>query len=262
MTYTSEQEYLAHYQKTDYDTPLFTVDMAIFSVAKGQLQVLMIQRSNFPEKGKWALPGGFVDLKTDPNLMATAHRKLLEKTGIHSPYLEQVETIGNQHRDPRGWSITSLYFALIDFNKFQIQQSTTTEQSEWLSINEALKLDLAFDHKDLLQLAFDRLCNKTRYTALPASLMPELFTLTELQTIYEIILGHTLEKKSFRRRMQEAAVVEETGQQKIVGKRPAQLFRYALDNYHFTFPRMLETPRHPNVEDISFDSIMNIDSSC
>ncbi|ENW82040.1 hypothetical protein F909_01729 [Acinetobacter sp. ANC 3929] len=244
MTYTSEQEYLAHYQKTDYDSPLFTVDMAIFSVAKSQLQVLMIQRSNFPEKGKWALPGGFVDLKTDPNLMATAHRKLLEKTGIHSPYLEQVETIGGQHRDPRGWSITALYFALIDFDKFEIQTSNTTEHSQWLPIDQALQLDLAFDHKQLLQVAFERLGNKTRYTALPASLMPELFTLTELQTIYEIILGHTLEKKSFRRRIQEAGAVEETGQQKIVGKRPAQLFRYALKDYNFTFPRMLETPRN------------------
>ena len=242
--HTSEQEYLAHYQKTDYETPLFTVDMAIFSVAKGQLQVLMIQRSNFPEKGKWALPGGFVDLKTDPDLMATAHRKLLEKTGIHSPYLEQVETIGNQHRDPRGWSITALYFALIDFDKFEIQASHTTEHSQWFPIDQALQLDLAFDHQQLLQLAYDRLGNKTRYTALPASLMPELFTLTELQTIYEIILGHTLEKKSFRRRMQEAGAVEETGQQKIVGKRPAQLFRYALQDYNFTFPRMLETPRN------------------
>lgn len=245
MTYASEQEYLAHYQKTDYDTPLFTVDMAIFSVAKGQLQVLMIQRSNFPEKGKWALPGGFVDLKTDPDLMATAHRKLLEKTGIQSPYLEQVETIGNQHRDPRGWSITALYFALIDFEKFAIQATGTAEYSQWLSIDQALQLDLAFDHKQLLQLAFERLCNKTRYTTLPVSLMPEVFTLTELQNIYEIILGHTLEKKSFRRRMQEAGAVEETGQQKIVGKRPAQLFRYALEHYHFTFPRMLETPRNP-----------------
>ncbi|RSN80365.1 NUDIX domain-containing protein [Acinetobacter baumannii] len=248
--HTSEQEYLAHYQKTDYDTPLFTVDMAIFSVAKGQLQVLMIQRSNFPEKGKWALPGGFVDLKTDPDLMATAHRKLLEKTGIQSPYLEQVETIGNQHRDPRGWSITALYLALIDFEKFAIQANSTAEHSQWLSIDQALQLDLAFDHKQLLQLAFERLCNKTRYTTLPVSLMPEVFTLTELQNIYEIILGHTLEKKSFRRRMQEAGAVEETGQQKIVGKRPAQLFRYALEHYHFTFPRMLETPRNPSIEEI------------
>ncbi|MCH7337800.1 NUDIX domain-containing protein [Acinetobacter sp. NIPH 2699] len=244
MTYISEQEYLTHYQKTDYDTPLFTVDMAIFSVTKGQLQVLMVQRSNFPEKGKWALPGGFVNLKTDPDLMVTAHRKLFEKTGINSPYLEQVETIGNQYRDPRGWSITALYFALIDFDKFEIQESTTTETSQWVPINQALKFDLAFDHKKLLRLAFDRLCNKTRYTALPVSLMPELFTLTELQTIYEIILGHTLEKKSFRRRMQEAGAVEETGQQKIVGKRPAQLFRYAFEDYNFTFPRMLETPRN------------------
>ena len=249
MTYTSEQEYLAHYQKRDYDSPLFTVDMAIFSISKGQLQVLLIQRSNFPEKGKWALAGGFVDLAVDADLMATAHRKLLEKTGIALPYLEQVETIGNTQRDPRGWSITSLYFALIDFQQFDIQTSSSTEKSEWFPLHQALKLDLAFDHKHLLQLAIERLGNKTRYTALPASLMPELFTLTELQTIYEIILGHPLEKKSFRRRMQEAGVVIETGQSKIVGKRPAQLFRYALDDFNFTFSRILETPRNSNEDE-------------
>lgn len=249
MHYISEQEYLAHYQKRDYDSPLFTVDMAIFSISKGQLQVLLIQRSNFPEKGKWALPGGFVDLNNDQDLMTTAHRKLLEKTGIHTPYLEQVETIGNRQRDPRGWSITSLYFALIDFQKFQIEETAQIEHSAWFPIHKALQLELAFDHQKLLNLAVERLSSKTRYTALPASLMPELFTLTELQNIYEIILGHSLEKKAFRRRMQDAGAVVETGQHKIVGKRPAQLFRYALDDFNFTFPRMLETPRNSNEDE-------------
>ena len=253
MTFTSEQDFLANYNKKDFDAPLFTVDMAIFSVDKGQLQVLLIKRSNFPQKDKWALPGGFVDLSKDTDLMASAHRKLVEKTGLQSPHLEQVATVGNATRDPRGWAVTSLYFALIDFKAFQRVANEQTEQkqteySEWFSIADAKKLDLAFDHLQLLDLAVERLSSKARYTALPASLMPELFTLTELQQIYEIILGQSLEKKSFRRRMIEAGAVEETDQSKIAGKRPAQLYKYALDNFDFHFPRILEYPRENHTE--------------
>jgi len=244
VTFSSEQDFLNQYNKKDFDAPLFTVDMAIFSVDAGQLQVLLIKRSNFPQKDKWALPGGFVDLSKDTDLMASAHHKLVEKTGLKSPHLEQVCTVGNATRDPRGWAITSLYFALIDFKEFQRIATEQTEYSEWVSITDAKKLDLAFDHLQLLDMAVERLSSKARYTALPVSLMPELFTLTELQQIYEIILGQSLEKKSFRRRMIEAGAVEETDQSKIAGKRPAQLYKYALDSFDFHFPRILEYPRN------------------
>ncbi|WP_111858197.1 NUDIX hydrolase [Acinetobacter sp. CFCC 10889] len=243
MTFSSEQDFLNQYNKKEFDAPLFTVDMAIFSVDAGQLQVLLIKRSNFPQKDKWALPGGFVDLSKDTDLMASAHRKLVEKTGLKSPHLEQVCTVGNPTRDPRGWAVTSLYFALIDFKEFQRIATEQTEYSEWVSITDAKKLDLAFDHLQLLDMAVERLSSKARYTALPVSLMPELFTLTELQQIYEIILGQSLEKKSFRRRMIEAGAVEETDLSKIAGKRPAQLYKYALDSFDFHFPRILEYPR-------------------
>ena len=243
MTFNSEQEFLSNYNKKDYESPLLTVDMAIFSVDASQLQVLLIKRSNFPQKDKWALPGGFVDLSKDQDLMTTAHRKLVEKTGLQSPHLEQVATVGNATRDPRGWAVTALYFALIDFKAFQQIATEQNEYSEWISIAEAKKLDLAFDHLQLLDMAVDRLSSKARYTALPVSLMPQLFTLTELQQIYEIILGQSLEKKSFRRRMIEAGAVEETNQTKIAGKRPAQLYKFALQSYDFHFPRILEYPR-------------------
>ncbi|MGO3384830.1 MAG: ADPR responsive transcriptional repressor NtrR [Acinetobacter guillouiae] len=243
MTFNSEQEFLSNYNKKDYESPLLTVDMAIFSVDASQLQVLLIKRSNFPQKDKWALPGGFVDLSKDQDLMATAHRKLVEKTGLQSPHLEQVATVGNATRDPRGWAVTALYFALIDFKAFQQISTEQNEYSEWISIAEAKKLDLAFDHLQLLDMAVDRLSSKARYTALPVSLMPQLFTLTELQQIYELILGQSLEKKSFRRRMIEAGAVEETDQTKIAGKRPAQLYKFALESYDFHFPRILEYPR-------------------
>lgn len=243
MTYTSEQEFLTHYNKKDFESPLLTVDMAIFSVDADQLQVLLIKRSNYPAKGSWALPGGFVDLAQDTDLMASAQRKLFEKTGLKSPHLEQVSTTGNAKRDPRGWSVTTLYFALIDFKEFERISTPQLEESQWFNINEAKNLDLAFDHQDLLATAIERLSSKTRYTVLPVSLMPSRFTLTELQKIYEIILGHPLEKKSFRRRLLEAGVVKETNETKIAGKRPAQLYEYALEDFNFHFPRILEYPR-------------------
>lgn len=240
---TAEKEYLDHYRIRDFDAPLMTVDMAIFSIIESRLHVLLIKRANFPSKGEWALPGGFINLATDQTLLATAHRKLFEKTGITSPYLEQVVTVGNATRDPRGWSVTALYCALIDFKAFQQQDSQLLEHCEWIDVKRARTMTLAFDHHQLLAAALERLINKTRYTALPVSLLPELFTLTELQHIYEIILEQSLDKKAFRRRMIEAGAVLETGQSKIVGKRPAQLYRFNQDSFDFTFPRSLELPR-------------------
>ena len=166
--------------------------MAIFSVFNGQLQVLLIKRPNFPAKDQWALPGGFADLKHDQDLMATAYRKLVEKQELVHLIWNKLP-VGNAKRDPRGWAVTILYFALIDFNAYQHQ--ALAEYSEWIPVAKAQDLALAFDHNELLSLALERLTSKTRYTALPASLMPELFTPTELQTIYEIILGQSLDKK-------------------------------------------------------------------
>ncbi len=254
----SEQDFLASYQRRDYDAPLLTVDMVIFSLFAGQLQVLLIKRGNYPQKGSWALPGGFANLQADTDLMATAHRKLVDKTGIASPYLEQVGTVGNASRDPRGWAVTVLYFALVDFQAITQPASSPqaaqqvaqqVEYSEWVPVQQAQQLALAFDHQQLLGMALERLSSKTRYTALPISLMPEQFTLTELQQIYEIILQQSLDKKAFRRRVLEAGVVVETGQSKLAGKRPAQLYRYAHNSFDFHFPRMLELPRNPQQAD-------------
>lgn len=219
----TEEQFLNTYNSKDYDAPLCTVDMAIFAVEKDELRVLLIKRAEHPHKDRWALPGGFCDLKNDTDTDATAHRKLFEKTGIKSPYLEQVETIGNATRDPRGWSITLLYFALIDFETVDI--SLQTQDAQWLALRDALKLELAFDHKALLQKAISRLRNKTRYTALPISLMPGVFTLTELQSMFELILGSPLQKKSFRRRIEASNLLVETGEVRPTTRRPAALFK-------------------------------------
>jgi 8-oxo-dGTP diphosphatase len=235
---TSEKEFLAAYDRREFLAPLTTVDMAIFAIIENQLHVLLVERSNFPAKGHLALPGGFIDQSADPDIAATAHRKLVEKTGIASPYLEQVETIGNGTRDPRGWSVTMLHFALIDHTL--VKPATGNEVARWMPVSEATSTVLAFDHSELLTKALDRLRNKTRYTALPLRLMPNKFTLSELQHVFEMVLGATLEKKSFRRRVLDAHVVTEVGQQRTTGARPAALFRVGEMPADFTFPRPLD----------------------
>ncbi|MEP1230026.1 MAG: NUDIX domain-containing protein [Litorimonas sp.] len=235
----TEAEFLKSYNPKVFDAPLCTVDMAIFAVEEGELKVLLIKRAEHPSKGRWALPGGFCDLSNDATIDATAHRKLFEKTGINSPYLEQVESIGNAVRDPRGWSITLLYFALIDFET--IGAHPQSEHTQWASINEALKCELAFDHKVLLRKAINRLRKKTRYTALPISLMPRTFTLTELQNMFELILGSPLQKKSFRRRIEASGLLEETGDMRATSRRPAALFKRSknFEEDHI-FPGLLD----------------------
>jgi len=233
----TESDFLESYDIHDFDVPLVSVDMAIFAVEDQTLQLLLVKRDDHPHKGKWSLPGGFIDLKKDKTIDDTAYRKLEEKTGVVSPYLEQVETIGSSQRDPRGWSVTALYFALIDKQKVKIGG---LKESKWYSIEALQKKKLAFDHNVLAEKAVNRLRSKSRYTALPIELLPERFTLTELQRIFEVILARELPVKSFRRRMQTAKVVEATGQSKISGKRSAQLFRSTGLDRNYSFPRPLE----------------------
>jgi 8-oxo-dGTP diphosphatase len=240
----SEAEFLSQYDIHDYEVPLTSVDMTIFAIIEQKLHVLLVQRSEHPSKGQWALPGGFINLEQDNNIDDTAHRKLVEKTGIQSPYLEQVKTIGHAKRDPRGWSVTVLYFALIDYHSIRAIDSKDKHQikehAQWLSLSDVQQMHLAFDHHHLLNLAVERLRNKTRYTALPIGLMPELFTLTELQTIFEVILGHTLDKKAFRRRVLDSGILQATQLSKRSGKRDAQLYRVLTLHDDFEFPRALE----------------------
>ena len=233
----NEKEFLESYNIHDFDISLTSVDMAIFAIIAEELHVLLVKRIEHPSMGLYSLPGGFINLKTDQVLDDAAYRKLKEKTGISSPYLEQVETIGGNQRDPRGWSVTSLYFALIDNNA--VDDSALGENALWLPVKLAKTKKLAFDHALLLEKAFERLQSKTAYTALPIELLPAEFTLTELQTIFEIILDRKLPVKSFRRRVQTSGVIEATGGSKISGKRSAQLFRSTGLDRNFIFPRPL-----------------------
>ena len=231
----SEKEYLDNYSIHNYDTPLMTVDTAIFSIINNQLNVLLVNRNEYPAKGQKALPGGFIDIHKDKQLDDAAYRKLEEKTGIKSPYLEQIETIGSPSRDPRGWSTTVLYFSLI--NKIQDVPPKGSQDAFWAPIKNIPSL--AFDHNHLIKLALARLHAKVTYTALPIELLPTEFTLTELQKVYEIILQRKLPTKSFRRRIEAANIIENTGRSKVSGKRTAQLFTSNGAGRHYIFSRAI-----------------------
>jgi ADP-ribose pyrophosphatase YjhB (NUDIX family) len=212
-----------------FERPLVTVDIAIFSIREGALRVLVVKRpsnKSEPFPGQWALPGGFVDVRLDQNLESCAFRKLKEKTGVTAPYLEQVGSWGSTDRDPRGWSVTQVYFALLGSDDLGLAPGGNASDIRWLTVDGSrVREKLAFDHAEILRATITRLRNKVEYTSLPAFLMPTEFTLTELQRVYEIVLDRSLEKKAFRTRMLANDLLEPLAKQKEGPNRPAQLFR-------------------------------------
>ena len=239
--YNSEQEFLKNYNPNLYDRPSTSVDTVIFTVFDNALQVLLVQRDDYPFKHQWSLVGGYIDLEHDLTLEDTAKGKLAEKTGVKTPYLEQCFTIGNKNRDPRGWSVTTVYFALLPYDKIQLKAGKGAIDIKWSIIDKyRVAEDLAFDHAEILRLAIERLRNKVLYTSLPAYLMPEKFTLRDLQTVYEIILDRKLEVKSFRRRIAKANILEETSEMRQDAKRPARLYRLKEDVDTYFFLRNIE----------------------
>ena len=216
-------------QVIDFERPLTTVDVVIFTVRDEALQVLLVQRPDEPGEpfaSRWALPGGFVDRHCDRDLESCARRKLVEKTGVEAPYLEQLGSFGNATRDPRGWSATHVYFALMASVDVAVRPGANTPDSRWFTVRgEGVRENLAFDHAELLRAALSRLRSKVEYTSLPAFLMPGEFTLTQLQRIYEVILGRELEKKAFRTRILAADILEAVPRRQSGANRPAQLYR-------------------------------------
>jgi 8-oxo-dGTP diphosphatase len=222
--------------------PLCTVDVIILTVLDHQLQVLLVQRgerSGEPFPGKWALPGGFVDIERDANLEACARRKLQEKTGVETPYLEQLGSWGDATRDPRGWSTTHVYLALLPATSLTLSRGGNAADVAWVPVQQE-ESGLAFDHDRILNAGLLRLRGKAEYTSIPAQLLPPTFTLSELQQIFEIVLGRPLEKKAFRTRILASGLVEGLDATKETTRRPAQLFRLRSNQAIHYFQRALE----------------------
>jgi len=235
-----ERAFLADYNIQDYVTPLFSVDSVLFTYHEQQLQVLLIKRSNHPELGKWGLPGGFVDIKTDRTLEDTVNRKLKEKTGVIPPYIEQLVTVGNCLRDKRGWSVTACYTALIAHQDCQAKTAAVAD-AQWVHLDTALTMELAFDHRELIELGRERLRQKALYSIVPAYALPEKFTLPQLQHLHELLIGRKIQKKSFRRRIEQADLLIETDekQEQAEGGRPAVLYKMKQSSRDYNFIRNL-----------------------
>jgi len=191
----TEKQFLKSYNIHDHDIPLVFVDIAIFGIVDGKSNVLIVKRSQHPGKEKWALQGGFIELSADKTIDDAAHRKLAEKTGVTQAHLEQVASVGDRARDPRGWSVTIAYMALVPVDAVDLKKGDSSEEVAWAPINQLKKNnDLAFDHNKILKSCHRRLIDKVRYTSLPVNLLSLDFTLTELQRIFEVILDKSVEK--------------------------------------------------------------------
>ena len=231
----------------DFPRPLTTVDVAIFTVRQQQLNVLLVQRPNTPDEpfpGLWALPGGFVDIDRDRDLEACALRKLRDKTAVTSPYLEQLGSWGSKDRDPRGWSTTHAYFALIP-DAGTPEAGANAADAAWNPITgNGVTVKLAFDHREILETAIDRLRSKVEYTSLPVYLLPKEFTMTELQRMFEIVLGREVEKSAFRTRVFSADFIEPVPRMREGQQRPAQLYRLQRSSGVVFFPRTFSPRGH------------------
>jgi 8-oxo-dGTP diphosphatase len=199
---------------------ILTVDAVLLTLVDAELHVALFKRENEPFLGRWALPGGYIHENEDDCAKAAAARVLLNKTGVASPYLEEFGTFSGSARDPRGWSLTVVYYALVPASV----------------LRPAVKLfpiqkmpGLPFDHAAIVADVVQRVRSKASYSSLPVHLCPPEFTIPELHAVYEAVLGTTLNMANFRRKLDDLDVLEEIpGATRASGRnRPGQLYRVA-----------------------------------
>ncbi len=208
--------------------PSVTVDCVVFGLDEGSdLRILLIERAQDPFKGEWALPGGFVKMEED--LETAARRELFEETSVSGLYIEQLYTFGLPSRDPRGRVISVAYFALINLKEHPVKANTDAKSAAWFKISEIP--ELAFDHKCIVDMALERLRAKVLYKPIGFELLPEKFTLSDLQKLYETILGQKLNRRNFRTKILKMNLLDESEKQTNVSHRPAQLYKFNKIKY-------------------------------
>lgn len=212
----------------EYPRPAVTVDCVVFGFDESDLKILLIQRALDPFKGHWALPGGFVQMRE--SLDTAALRELREETGLSSVFLEQLYTFGDPHRDPRGPTISVAYYALVTLAGRKLTAATDAANAAWFSASDLPSL--AFDHHKIVETAIQRLKGKVRYQPLGFELLPEKFTLSQLQHLYESILERELDKRNFRKKILGMDILKETDEiEQDVSHRAARLYRFDEQKY-------------------------------
>lgn len=211
-----------------YPHPAVTVDAVVFGYDDADLKVLLIQRGGPPYEGRWALPGGFVEI--DESLEQGVRRELEEETGITALYLEQLYTFGAPRRDPRERVISVAYYALAKLADHHVTAADDARKVGWFRV--AALPPLAFDHREILAVALRRLKAKIRYEPIGFELLPKTFPLSVLQRLYETILGQSLDKRNFRKKVLSMGLLKETSRvQRDVAHRAAKLYRFDAPAY-------------------------------
>jgi 8-oxo-dGTP diphosphatase len=207
--------------------PFTRIEMAVFSVEQGALQVLLGKRAQAPHRGRWALPGGVLRVDKDASLDAACQRVAQERLGVGLPDPQQVVAVGGRLRDPRApWTLSVVYRAVVRAEALQAVAGKRLDELLWTDAAAASGSTLAFDHAALLQRAVQQLREEVAVLQFPAGLVDDAFTLGELQAASEAVLGRALDKSSFRRRLDAAGVVGPVpGERRTGPNRPAQVFK-------------------------------------
>lgn len=213
----------------DFFKSAFSVDCVVYGYDEEGLKILLIERGADPFKGALAVPGDLV--YPDEDLENAAYRVLLELTGLENMYLEQLRTFGEVHRHPLGRVITVAYTSLVRISEYTPQASSWAQQARWVLLSELP--ELAFDHSNIVEVATQELRNRFRKEPLGFELLPDKFTLTGLQKVYEAVLGEQFDKGNFRKKVLSMNVLSELNEmQTNVSHRPAKLFEFDRDRYN------------------------------
>ena len=222
----------------EFERPGLAVDCVIFGLDLDEenLKVMLIERDLAPFAGMWAIPGGFV--RPSETLGQAAERELREETGIADVFLEQLYTFGDPGRDPRGWIVSVAYYALVSPEKHEIVATTDARQARWFPVTALPRL--AFDHDHILRAALERVRGKLTYAPIGFELLPDKFTVKQLQKLYEIVLGERLDNRNFRKKIFSMDVLRELDEmQKGVPHRAARLYKFDERKYRQMLKRGL-----------------------
>lgn len=222
------------YDVSKYPKCFNTVDIVLLSVIDSELGVLLIKRKEDPFKDQWALPGGFLDVHGDQDVLTAAKRELEEETGLSNIFIEQLYTFSKKLRDPREAFasepiriISVAHFALIDHTKVNTVAGSDASETKWFKISELPPI--AFDHSDIISMAIDRVRNKVNYTNVGFELLPEKFTIPELQTVIEKVIGQKLDRNNFRTKVLSLNILTPLNEKKIEGKGKPSIY-YSLNH--------------------------------
>lgn len=212
----------------EYPRPAVTTDCVIFGFDEGELKVLLIERAIEPYYGKWALPGGFINMDEDSE--ECARRILKKETQLENIYMEQLYTFSSVDRDPRYRVISIAYYALVKLSDYDAQAGVDESRVRWFSISDVP--ELAFDHAKILEVAKDRLRGKIKYQPIGFELLPEKFTMPDLYHLYETVLQTKLDDRNFRKKILGYNLLIDTGeQQRGARNRAPKLYSFDKERY-------------------------------